>query len=151
LQLNCNKKCLTFMKSKTVTPHQHDHRGMKLTLFLSTLCLIHCITFPILIVLMPVFNIAFHPPEWIEYVLLGSTAVLGYYSMRHGFSLHHHARYPVLLFTIGIFGAFGIHLIFHHSLNAWLIAGEVFFAILIALSQIINYRLTNTNACTSAH
>jgi|TARA_B110000037_G_C17034681_1_gene471072 drug/metabolite transporter (DMT)-like permease len=139
------------MKSKTVTPHQHDHRGMKLTLFLSTLCLIHCITFPILIVLMPVFNIAFHPPEWIEYVLLGSTAVLGYYSMRHGFSLHHHARYPVLLFTIGIFGAFGIHLIFHHSLNAWLIAGEVFFAILIALSQIINYRLTNTNACTSAH
>jgi drug/metabolite transporter (DMT)-like permease len=139
------------MKSKTVTPHQHDHRGMKLTLFLSTLCLIHCITFPILIVLMPVFNIAFHPPEWIEYVLLGSTAVLGYYSMRHGFSLHHHARYPVLLFTIGIFGAFGIHLIFHHSLNAWLIAGEVFFAILIALSQIINYRLTTTNACTSAH
>lgn len=139
------------MKSKTVAPHQHQHRGMKATLFLSTLCLIHCITFPLLIVLMPIFNMTFHPPEWIEYLLLGSTAFLGYYSMRHGFSLHHHLRYPVILFTIGIFGASGIHLLFHNELNTWLIVGEIFFTSLIAISQVINYRLTNTHSCTTAH
>lgn len=139
------------MKPKTVAPHQHQHRGMKVTLFLSTLCLIHCITFPLLIVLMPIFNMTFHPPEWIEYLLLGSTAFLGYYSMRHGLLLHHHHRYPVILFTIGIFGASGIHLLFQNELNAWLILGEIFFTSLIAISQVINYRLTNTHSCTTAH
>ncbi len=137
--------------TKEIKPHQHDHSGMKITIFLSTLCLIHCLTFPFLIVLLPVFNIAFHPPEWIEYLLLGSTAILGYYSMRHGFSLHHHLRYPILLFTIGIIGAFVVHLFWHHEMNALLIGVEVFFALLIAASQIINYRLTKRYACTTAH
>lgn len=139
------------MKSKVAEPHQHDHKGLKISVFLSVLCLIHCISFPILIVLLPFFNIAFHPPHWIEYLLLGSTAALGYYSMRHGFSLHHHFKYPILLFTLGIVGAFSVHLYFEHTTNWWIISLEVFFAALIAISQIINYRLTNTHACTVAH
>ena len=139
------------MKSKVAEPHQHDHKGLKISVFLSVLCLIHCISFPILIVLLPFFNIAFHPPHWIEYLLLGSTAALGYYSMRHGFSLHHHFKYPILLFTLGIVGSFSVHLYFEHTTNWWIISLEVFFAALIAISQIINYRLTNTHACTVAH
>jgi len=131
--------------------HEHHHRGMKITIFLSTLCLIHCLTFPFLIVLLPIFNIAFHPPEWIEYLLLGSTAILGYYSLRHGFKLHHHAKYPILLFTIGIFGSFLVHIIWHHEMNVLLITVEVCCALLIAASQIINYRLTKTHACPTAH
>lgn len=136
---------------KEAKPHQHDHSGMKITIFLSALCLIHCLTFPFLIVLLPVFNLAFHPPEWIEYLLLGSTAILGYYSMRHGFSLHHHMRYPIILFTLGIVGAFVVHIFWHHQMNALLISSEVFFAILIAASQIINYRLTKKYQCTTKH
>lgn len=139
------------MRAKVAEPHQHDHKGLKISVFLSVLCLIHCISFPILIVLLPFFNIAFHPPHWIEYLLLGSTAALGYYSMRHGFSLHHHFKYPILLFTLGIVGAFSVHLYFEHATNWWIISLEVFFAALIAISQIINYRLTNTHACTVAH
>ena len=150
MQLNCIKLCLSPM-SNTVKPHQHDHSGLKLSVILSTLCLIHCLTFPFLIALLPIFNIAFHPPEWIEYSLLISTALLGFYSMRHGISLHYHFWYPLVMFIIGLIGAFAIHIFASHELNFITISIEVFFAVLIAASQIINYRLSNKYGCVSKH
>ncbi|MCB0541150.1 MAG: MerC domain-containing protein [Bacteroidetes bacterium] len=129
--------------------HPHDHSGLKLSVFLSALCLVHCLTFPFLIALLPMVNIAFHPPEWIEFTLLGATAALGLYSMRHGISMHYHKFTPLIIFLIGIIGAFSIHIIWHtHELNWYKVALEVFFALLIAMSQVINYRWANTYACT---
>jgi len=138
--------------SEKTKPHQHDHSGLRLSIFLSTLCLIHCITFPILIAVLALFSVTFHPPLWIEFTLLGATAALGYYSMRHGFTLHYHSKWPLVLFTIGIVGAFAVHIFWHtHDLNLIKTALEIFFALLIAISQVVNYRLTKNHSCTTAH
>lgn len=137
--------------SENIKPHQHDHSGLKLGVFFSTLCLIHCITFPILIVLLPVFGMAFNPPEWVEFFLLGATAGLGLYAMRHGFNLHHHSFKPLVMFAIGLIGSFGVHILWHHEGGALRVVSEIFFAGLIAASQIINYRLSRSIACTTHH
>lgn len=139
------------MSTETKT-HQHDHSGLKLSVFFSFLCLIHCISFPIIIAVLTLFNLTFHPPEWIEFSLLGATAGLGIYSLRHGFNMHHHAFLPLVLFLVGIIGAFTIHIIFdHHSIYWWKIALEIGFAALIAVSQIMNYRLSRRIGCTVQH
>lgn len=146
--------------SEQVKPHQHDHSGLKLSIILSTICLIHCITFPILIAVFALFSVAFHPPIWIEFSLLGGTAALGYYSMRHGLTLHYHSKWPLIIFTIGIIGAFAIHILPYsganehvhvHEFNLVRTLLEIFFALLIAASQVINYRMTKNHACTSSH
>lgn len=140
--------------SETAKPHQHDHSGLKLSVFFSTLCLIHCLTFPIIIAVLTLFNMTFQPPEWIEFSLLGATLGLGLYSMRHGFNLHHHAFYPLVLFSIGMIGAFAVHLFWHNHSHefSWVRTSlEIFFALLIAVSQFINYRLSRTMACTTQH
>jgi hypothetical protein len=135
-----------------VKPHQHNHVWLKTGIWLSTICLIHCITFPIIIALLPVFKIAFAVNHYVEVGLLLSTAAIGTYSLWHGFKLHHKKISPLLLFFSGVILMFILHLNHHHEGFSFLrVFGEISGALFIASSLFLNLRLTKTHACTTAH
>ncbi|MGB1248404.1 MAG: MerC domain-containing protein [Chitinophagales bacterium] len=131
--------------------HKHNHSILRLSFWLSTLCLIHCIVFPILIVLLPVFNMAFEINHWVEISLLGSTLFLGLYSLYHGYKLHHKDIRPIVIFLVGMGIAFFMHLVLHSHQNpsTFKMCVEIFGSLLIAASQFWNLRLTKSNACTN--
>jgi hypothetical protein len=134
-----------------VKPHQHNHIWLKTGIWLSTICLIHCISFPIIIALLPVFKIAFSVNHHVEMILLVSTAAIGTYSLWHGFKLHHHKVAPLLLFFFGVALMFFLHLNHHAEPNFLRIFGEISGALFIASSLYLNLRLTKSHACTTAH
>lgn len=135
----------------SVKPHQHNHFWLKTSIWLSTICLIHCITFPIIIALLPVVNIAFEVNHWLEFVLISSTAVIGGYSLFHGYKLHHRKVLPLLFFGIGISIMLSVHYIFHIHSGFLSIFSEISGALFIASALYINLRLTRKHACTTAH
>lgn len=135
----------------SVKPHQHNHFWLKTSIWLSTICLIHCITFPIIIALLPIVNIAFEVNHWLEFILLSSTAVIGGYSLIHGYKLHHQKLLPLVFFAIGISIMLSVHYIFHIHGGFLGVFSEISGALFIASALYINLRLTKNHACTTAH
>lgn len=139
------------MSNNKATPHQHDHTALKVSFWLSALCLIHCIAFPILIVLMPFFNTVFEISHTLEWILLGGTFTIGMYSLWHGYKLHHHDLKPMLLFIVGLIVNGGAHISGAHSQGWLLTIVSILGAFMIAGSQYYNLKLTKSNACTTPH
>lgn len=134
-----------------VKPHQHNHIWLKAGIWLSTICLIHCITFPLLVAILPVFKVVFEVSHWVEAGLLLSTAGIGTYSLWHGYKLHHHKLIPLILFFSGLLLMIFSHAFHSHDGSFLKVLGEISGALFIASALFINLRLTKTHACTTNH
>jgi hypothetical protein len=134
-----------------VKPHQHNHIMLKAGIWLSAICLVHCLTFPLIVAVLPFFKVAFEVSHWVEAVLVLSTAVIGTYSLWHGYKLHHHKILPLVIFFIGLLLMIISHVFHTHDGGILKVLGEISGALLIAGALFLNLRLTKTHACTTAH
>lgn len=120
--------------------NNHQHSSGKLSLILSTICLIHCIATPILLMSFPLLSLylrSFHTAEWI---LLGVSCVLGVMSIKHGMDNHYTQKSPLLLFILGMSIAILSHLLLGESnaANILLVIG----GLLAAIAQFLNLKLS---------
>jgi predicted tellurium resistance membrane protein TerC len=82
--------------------HKHKHYSEQITVFLSVLCVLHCILTPVLIIALPVAAGFLHQYHWVEYILISSVFVLGTSSILHGYKEHHQNKLPAYLFFGGL-------------------------------------------------
>lgn len=109
----------------------------------SIACAIHCAILPIMLTSLPVLGINIINNIWFEIGMILLAAAIGFYSLRHGYTKHHHKKTPVVLFITGILLLI-VKQIFH--------AQQLFFLFpavgLIITAHFLNYRECNkANKC----
>lgn len=124
----------------------------KISYYLSLLCLVHCLAFPILVAVLPLLNIVFEISHITELFILSSIVILGSYSLIHSYSNHHHKALPLVIFYIGVSFSIYVHFGMSHSheFNYLIFLTEIISGLLIAVSQFYNLRLTPKN-CSMNH
>lgn len=118
------------------------HKLLQYSYWLSIICLIHCIAFPLLIAVLPFLNIAIKINHVVEFIILGSVLIFGSYALIHAYVNHHKNPIPLMLFVVGFVISFYSHVIIHSHNNYTTIILEVISGILIASSQFYNIKLT---------
>lgn len=121
----------------------------KIGLGASFACVIHCITFPLLIALIPVFNISFHINHLVEFSLIFTMVLLGGYSLYKAHKAGHAIKTPLYSFIVGVLLLLFFHLFAHSHKNVLLILGQVFSGLLIAFSQWKLYNLNRSSGCAA--
>lgn len=127
-----------------------NHNILKYSYWLSIICLVHCITFPILAIILPFVNIVFEINHWVEISIILSVIIFGSYALIHAYINHHKNYKPLLIFYIGIAISVYIHFFNHdhaghnhggasNNLSLFL---EIFSGVLIAGSQFYNLKIT---------
>ncbi|MFT4646014.1 MAG: hypothetical protein ACI8ZX_002438 [Planctomycetota bacterium] len=118
-----------------------NHKILIYSYWLSVICLIHCISFPIIIAILPVIGIVFEINEWIEIGIILSVLIFGSYSLIHAYITHHKNIKPLVIFYFGMSISFYIHFIAHdHSSNALIL--EIISGAIIAGAQFYNLKIT---------
>ncbi|MGL4347561.1 MAG: MerC domain-containing protein [Chitinophagaceae bacterium] len=71
-------------------------------LVLSLACAIHCILMPIILIAFPIiFNsLEHHEIHWEEWVLVGTSLVIGFFTLHHSYKKHHQNPFSLLAFFI---------------------------------------------------
>jgi hypothetical protein len=112
------------------------------------ICAIHCAILPLMLTSLPLFgnnlidNLAF------EYFMIALAAGIGLYSLTHGFKRHHHAKRPILVFSIGILMLLLKQ--FFHEQQIWFLIPGVIAIISAHLMNIKFCRITGEgNRCAS--
>jgi len=136
----------------------NNHNILQYSYWLSVICLIHCISFPILIAILPFIDVVFEINKWVELAIILSVIVFGSYSLIHAYMNHHKNIKPLVIFFIGIALSVYIHFIAHNehqghnhgfNLNVFI---EIFAGIIIAGAQFYNLKITpRTCSHTGAH
>lgn len=101
----------------------------------SIACAIHCAILPLIISTLPLFGINIINNIWFEYGMIVFAFVIGLYSLKHGYTKHHHNILPIVLFSFGILLLL-LKQIFHELMIYFLIPGVT----LIVLAHWINFR-----------
>jgi hypothetical protein len=102
----------------------------------SIACAIHCAVLPLFVSSLPLFGVNIVENKFFEFFMIGLALVLGIVALRHGFRLHHHRYWPLVLFVTGILLLIGKEMVSGHPL--WMIIGAVF---CIISAHFLNYRL----------
>lgn len=101
----------------------------------SVACAIHCALLPLFLTSLPLFGINIINNIFFEAGMILLAFCIGAYSLFHGFRQHHHSKWPLVLFSIGI-----VLLIvkeFFVAYEAWLLVPA---ATLIIVAHVVNYR-----------
>lgn len=128
----------------------NNHKILKYSYWLSIVCLIHCISFPLLIAILPFLDIVFEINKWLEIAIILSVVIFGTYSLFHAYKTHHHNKSPLIIFFIGIIISIYIHFIAHDFSNGLSIFLEIFSGILLAGAQFYNLKIT-PKSCSHSH
>jgi hypothetical protein len=104
----------------------------------SIACAIHCAILPLIVSSLPLFGINIINNIWFEYGMIALAFVIGLYSLKHGFTKHHHKILPVVLFSLGI-----VFLILKQVFHRWMIYFLIPGVTLIVLAHWINFRYCN--------
>jgi hypothetical protein len=109
------------------------------------ICAIHCALLPLVLTSLPVFgqnlvnNLAF------EYLMILLAAGIGIYSLTHGFKRHHHAKGPIIVFSIGILMLL-LKQVFHEHQLFFLIPG----VLAIITAHVLNIKFCRISGTNSA-
>jgi hypothetical protein len=101
----------------------------------SVACAIHCAVLPLVLTSLPVLGINIIDHMGFEYTMIFLAMVIGFYSLWHGYRLHHRSLFPSLLFGAGIVLLF-LKQAFHEYQLYFLIPAVC----LIVAAHLINYR-----------
>ncbi|MEO6695959.1 MAG: MerC domain-containing protein [Ignavibacteria bacterium] len=127
----------------------------------STICAIHCALMPFIILFLPLLGLEIIANPIIEYSVIFSSMLIGFYTFKHGYFKHHRKAYPFAIFVIGLVLIVAGHFFFHdHSIDnksilesttedALLFLIAPLGALLIALSHFINRSLSKKNTVSS--
>ena len=119
----------------------------KAAVILSGICLVHCLAFPLLIALFPVFGFSFVSHTTFHQIILIVVVPTTTFALGLGYWRHRHIALPIFG-VAGVFmlvvAAFGVH-----ALGAEIIERGVTVAggLLLAAAHIQNYRLTRAGHC----
>jgi hypothetical protein len=129
-----------------------NHKMLLYSYWLSVICLIHCISFPLLIAFLPFLNVAFEINHWLEVGILLSVFIFGSYSLIHACITHHKNYFPLVMFYIGVALAVFVHFFYHkHTIDTgqdYLSFGlEILSGVIMAGAQFYNLKIT-PRACS---
>jgi hypothetical protein len=100
---------------------QHSKKWDRTGLVVATLCILHCLSFPVLIALLPSARL-FLESQWLEAAILLAGISIGGFSFLLSFR-QHRQKYPIILglmgvtlLTISLFFSTSIHV---HSSQLW--------------------------------
>jgi len=135
--------------------HTHTHHGTqtlaeRFALFLSALCAVHCLLTPFVLVGISVFPTLgkasiLLDTKW-EVIIIGGTALLGFYTMWHGYKHHHGKSMPMVLFGAGLCVML-IHMVFFQEQSSIGMGLGIMASIIIVISQVQNYRYSRQARC----
>lgn len=112
------------------------------------ICAIHCAVLPLMLTSLPLFGKNLIDNLFFEYLMIALAAVIGLYSLTHGFKKHHHAKTPIIIFGFGILMLI-LKQVFHDNQLLFLIPG----VISIIAAHMLNIRFCRItgagNNCTS--
>lgn len=111
----------------------------------STMCAIHCAILPILILLFPVISLSFFITEFLEFIFLVITLVLGLFSICFGIKIHKNWKILFLIsagFSFILVGKL-LHSHNSHSTISFMNFMMVFGGLTIAFSHYLNNKLCN--------
>ncbi|MGN6293655.1 MAG: MerC domain-containing protein [Chitinophagaceae bacterium] len=101
----------------------------------SVACAIHCAVLPLFLSSLPLFGVNIIHNLVFEAGMVLLAFCIGVYSLYHGYRRHHHNKWPIALFTVGIlllvFKLFFVHY------DTWLLVPAV---ILIVSAHFMNYK-----------
>jgi hypothetical protein len=122
----------------------------RIALFLSALCAVHCLLTPFVLVGMSIFPAlgsasALLDTKW-EIIIISSTAILGFYTMWHGYKHHHGKSMPMVLFAVGLCVMI-LHMAFFPEQSSIGMGLGIMSSIIIVVSQVQNYRFTRQAKC----
>ena len=121
---------------------KNSHKVLRYSYWLSIICLIHCISFPLIIAILPFIDIVFEINHSIEIAILLSVFIMGSYALIHSYINHHKNKIPLIIFYIGIVLSLITHVYFHEANGFLRIFLEVFSGLLLAIAQYINIKIT---------
>jgi hypothetical protein len=101
----------------------------------SIACAIHCAVLPLIVSTLPLFGINIINNIWFEYGMIVLAFAIGLYSLKHGFTKHHHKILPIVLFSLGI-----LFLLLKQFFHEWMIYFLIPGVILIVVAHWINFR-----------
>lgn len=111
----------------------------------SMACAVHCAVLPLFFSSLPVFGLEILHNKLFEYSMIGLAAVIGCYSLYHGFKKHHHKKLPLFVFITGL--TFLVLKEVFISIELWLLLPAV---ALIIGAHILNFRFCKrANHCHS--
>ena len=121
-----------------------DKAGMTASL----ICAVHCAAMPFLITLLPLVGLGFLANEWVEWLLIGLSAVLGISSLCLGYRSHrsHHA---LATLSVGLALVVIGHIAEKHTGGIFGVALLVLGGCTVASAHWINRRLCNS--CKRCH
>ena len=125
----------------------NKHKILIYSYWLSIVCLIHCISFPIIIMILPFLDIVFGRSEWLEVGIILSVLIFGSYSLIHAYMTHHKNIKPIIIFYFGMALSFYIHFIAHNHDNSGILI-EIISGVVIAGAQFYNLKIT-PKTCTN--
>lgn len=125
----------------------NNHKILIYSYWLSIVCLIHCISFPIIIMILPFLDIVFGRSEWLEVGIILSVLIFGSYSLIHAYMTHHKNIKPIIIFYFGMALSFYIHFIAHNHDNSGILI-EIISGVVIAGAQFYNLKIT-PKTCTN--
>jgi hypothetical protein len=102
----------------------------------SVACAIHCAILPLFLSSLPLFGVNIIENLPFEYFMIGMAFMVGVYSLKHGYTRHHHSKVPLLLFALGI--TMLLAKVSFHKWRYWLLVPSV---LLIVSAHYINFRL----------
>jgi hypothetical protein len=68
----------------------------------SLLCAIHCAVLPLFFTSLPVFGFEILQNKTFEYSMIGIAGLIGVSALHHGWRKHHHKKWPLIVFIIGL-------------------------------------------------
>jgi hypothetical protein len=124
---------------------RHSHLLYKTGMFLSFLCLIHCLATPILLTALPFIAKDFISHTTEIYLILGSIGI-GIYLLSRDYQVHKN-KTPLLLLVLASSSHFlGLMIVAEHLELPFIILGSL----LLSGSYILNWRL-HSKICTEHH
>ena len=72
----------------------------KLGVWVSALCAIHCLLFPLLLPLVPVLAASIFVEEWFEVAMIALSIAIGFTAFLIGFFQYHRQLYPIYLLLL---------------------------------------------------
>src|SRR5688500_10461781 len=107
----------------------------------SLACAIHCALLPLFLQTLPIFGFNIIDNIFFEMFMIILAAMIGLYSLYHGWRKHHHKIAPVLLFAAGMILLFSKQV--WHEYQIWFLVPAV---ILIVFAHYRNFRLIRKTA-----
>lgn len=121
-----------------------DKAGMTASL----ICAVHCAAMPLIITLLPLIGLSFLANEWVEWTLIGISAVLGVSSLCLGYR-QHRSRRALAMLSVGLALIVIGHIAEKHVTSAYGVSLLVLGGCTVASAHFVNRRLCNS--CQRCH